>query len=53
MPRGTYHGSGLASSPMESECARCGEDIQTWGDGTKVKGRWVHKVPCAGGGDDE
>lgn len=46
-----YHGSGLASSSMENECPRCGNDIQDWRQATKVKGRWIHKT-CAGGGDE-
>lgn len=50
--RTNYHGSGLASHSQANDCVRCGEDIEDWGDATKVKGRWIHKR-CAGGGDDE
>lgn len=50
--RDTYHGSGLASSSMENECPRCGDDIEDWRDATKVKGRWIHKR-CHGDGGDE
>ena len=42
---------GFASSPMENDCPRCGEDIQDWGDACKVNGRWIHKA-CHGGGDE-
>lgn len=49
--RTTYHGAGLASSSMESECPRCGDDIEHWREAAMVKGRWVHKR-CVGGGDE-
>lgn len=51
-PRKTnYGGAGLAASSMENECPRCGDEIEDWGDATKVKGRWIHKR-CHGGGDE-
>ena len=43
---------GLASSPMESECHRCGFDIEDWRQAAKVNGRWVHKG-CMSGASDE
>lgn len=50
--RGTYNGAGLASHSQANDCHRCGHDIEDWGQATKVKGRWIHKV-CASGADDE
>ena len=43
---------GLASSPMENECRRCGEPIADWRQATKARGGWIHKG-CASGADDE
>ena len=47
-----YGGAGIASSPWESECHRCSEQIDDWRDAAKTsKGKWVHKR-CMAGGDE-
>lgn len=47
-----YGGAGLGAYSGQFECPRCGEEIRSWNDACKVKGRWIHKA-CHGGADDE